>query len=248
MLKKTTESKTIESVKLIKFKQMKTTIKISLLIAIVLLSYFCFMSIMTPIRFEKERGVREQKVIQSLIDLRSAQMEFKEQKGYYTSSLDSLVDFLKAGKKKMVLKEGTLSDLQLEAGLTEAKAAIIIRRGNSNEIRENGLDGFRRDTTFVNLINALYGDRFNADNVDEIKFIPYTENIPFELELNNSYLSTNNISIPLCEIRAPYSTFLFDVNRQEALNLIDLQEKMEKYAGLKVGSVTEPNNFAGNWE
>jgi len=248
MLKKTTESKNIESVKHIKFKQMKTTIKISLLVAIVLLSYFCFMSIMTPIRFEKERGVREQKVIQSLIDLRTAQMEFKEQKGFYTSSLDSLVDFLKAGKKKMVLKEGTLSDLQLEAGLTEAKAASIIRRGNRTEIRENGLEGFRRDTTFVNLINALYGDKFTPENVDNIKFIPYTENVPFEMELNNSYVSSNNISIPLCEIRAPYNTFLFDVNRQEALNLIDLQEKMEKYAGLKVGSATEPNNFAGNWE
>jgi hypothetical protein len=38
------------------------------------------------------------------------------------------------------------------------------------------------------------------------------------------------------------------VNRQETLNLIDLQEKLEKYAGLKVGAVNEPNNFAGNWE
>ena len=227
---------------------MRTTIKILLLIAIVALSYFCFMSIMTPIRFEKERGAREQKVIQNLIDLRSAQMEFREQKGYYTSTLDSLVDFLKAGKKKMVLKEGTLSDLQLEAGLTEAKAAIIIRRGNAKEIRENGLEGFRRDTTFVNLINALYGDRFSPETIDKIKYIPFSENVVFEMELNNNYVGSNNISIPLCEIRAPYNTFLFDINRQEALNLIDLQNKMEKYPGLKVGSVIEPNNFAGNWE
>jgi hypothetical protein len=203
---------------------------------------------MTPIRFEKERGAREQKVIQNLIDLRSAQMEFREQKGYYTSTLDSLVDFLKAGKKKMVLKEGTLSDLQLEAGLTEAKAAIIIRRGNAKEIRENGLEGFRRDTTFVNLINALYGDRFSPETIDKIKYIPFSENVVFEMELNNNYVGSNNISIPLCEIRAPYNTFLFDINRQEALNLIDLQNKMEKYPGLKVGSVIEPNNFAGNWE
>ena len=227
---------------------MKTTIKILLFLAILVLSYFCFMSIMTPIRFEKERGVREQKVIQNLIDLRAAQMEFREQKGFYTSTLDSLIDFMKAGKKKMVLKEGTLSDLQLEAGLTEAKAASIIRRGNIREIRENGLEGFRRDTTYINLISALYGDRFTDENIDKLKFIPYTENIAFEMELNNNYVGSNNISIPLCEIRAPYRTFLFDVNRQEALNLIDLNEKMEKYAGLKVGSVVEPNNFAGNWE
>lgn len=227
---------------------MKTTIKILLFLAIVALSYFCFMSIMTPIRFEKERGVREQKVIQNLIDLRSAQMEFREQKGFYTSTLDSLVDFLKTGKKKMVLKEGTLSDVQLEAGLTEAKAGAILRRGNIKEIRENGLEGFRRDTTFVNLITALYAERYTRENIDNIKYIPFTEKVPFEMELNNNYVGSNNISIPLCEIRAPYRTFLFDVNRQEALNLIDLQEKLEKYAGLKVGSIVEPNNFAGNWE
>lgn len=227
---------------------MKTTIKLLLFLAIVVLSYFCFMSIMTPIRFEKERGIREQKVIQSLINLRAAEIEFRDQKGHYTTSLDSLVDFLKTGKKKMVLKEGTLSDLQLEAGLTESKAVRIIRSGNLKEIRENGLEGFRRDTTFTSLINALYGDKFTAQNIDKLKYIPYSENIPFEVELNNDYVSSNNISIPLCEIRAPYRQFLFDVNRQEALNLIDLQEKMEKFPGLKVGSAVEPNNFAGNWE
>ena len=227
---------------------MKTTIKILLSIAIVVLAYFCFMSIMTPIRFEKERAVREKVVIQNLIDLRTAQVELREQKGYYTSSLDSLIDFLKAGKKKMVLKEGTLTDLQLEGGLTEAKAVSIIRKGNKKEIMENGLENFRRDTTFVNLISALYGDRLDVEKVENLKYIPYSDKVPFEMELNNSYVSSNNISIPLCEIRAPYKTFLFDVNRQEALNLIDLQDKMEKYPGLKVGSVTEPNNFAGNWE
>lgn len=227
---------------------MKTTIKILLSLAIVALSYFCFMSIMTPIRFEKDRAIREQKVIQNLMNLRTAQIEFREQKGYYTSSLDSLVDFIKAGKKKMVLKEGTLSDIQLEAGLTEQKAVKIIKSGNYKEIKANGLENFRRDTTFVNLISALYGDQLTAQNIDKIKVIPYSDNKQFEISINNSYSSSNNIIIPLCEIRAPYREFLFDVNRQETLNLIDLQEKMDKYPGLKVGSAEEPNNFAGNWE
>lgn len=227
---------------------MKSTIKILLIVAIAALAYFCVMSILTPIKFEQERALREKKVIENLIDLRAAQVEFKDQKGYYTTALDSLVDFLKTGKKRMILKEGVLSDAQLESGLTEASAVKIVQSGNMKEIIANGLEGFRRDTTQQDLLAALYNDKYTLETIDDLQFIPYSDKVPFEVELNNNYLSSTNIWIPLCEIRAHFKTFLYDVNRQEALNLIDLQVKMEKYPGLKVGSVLEPNNFAGNWE
>lgn len=227
---------------------MKTTIKALLIVAIVALAYFCVMSIMTPIRFEKERAAREREVIQALIDLRTAQIEFRDQKGYYTLALDSLIDFVKTGKKKMVLKEGTLTDAQLEAGLTESKAVAIVRKGNQKEIADNGLIGFRRDTTQVDLMKALFENKYTDESLDKLMYIPFSDNVAFEVEINNNYLSSNDIWIPLCEIRAPFRAFLYDVNRQEALNLIDLQKKMEKYPGIKVGSVIEPNNFAGNWE
>lgn len=227
---------------------MKSTIKILLLVAIAALAYFCVMSILTPIKFEQERANRETKVIENLIDLRTAQVEFKDQMGYYTTALDTLVDFLKTGKKKMILKEGVLSDAQLEAGLTEVKAVQIVQSGNMKEIVANGLEGFRRDTTQQELLTALYNDKYTVETIENLQFIPYSDKVPFEVEINNNYLSSTNIWIPLIEIRAPFKTFLFDVNRQEALNLIDLQIKMEKYPGLKVGSVIEPNNFAGNWE
>lgn len=227
---------------------MKTTIKILLLAAIVALAYFCIMSVLSPIRFENQRAIRDKEVIQNLIDLRTAQLEYRDQKGHYTVALDSLVDFLKNGNKRMVLKEGTLSDAQLESGLTEARAVQIIRKGNQREIIANGLEGFRRDTTLVPLLEALYQNRYTVATVDKLQYIPFSEDVPFEVELNNNYLSSNNIWIPLIEIRAPFRAYLFDINRQEALNLIDLQRKLDRFPGLKVGAVTEPNNFAGNWE
>jgi hypothetical protein len=227
---------------------MKTTIKVLLFAAIAVLSYFCIMSILTPIKFGEEKNKREKEVIQSLIDLRAAEIEFKDQKGTYTIGVDTLVDFLKTHKKKVVLKEGVLTDLQLEAGLTEGKAASIVRKGNKKEIEANGLVGFRRDTTYQNLIVALYGDRFTPETIDKLQYIPYSDSVKFEIEINNNYLSANNVWVPLCEIRASYKAFLYEVNHQETLNLIDLQKKMVKFPGLKVGSVIEPNNFAGNWE
>lgn len=227
---------------------MKTTIKILLYVAIATLTYLCIMSILTPIKFEKVRAEREKQVIQTLSNLRTAEIEFRDQKGRYTGSLDTLITFVKEGKKKMVLKEGVLTDAQLQAGLTEAKAAAIVRKGNKKEIADNGLTEFRRDTTTMPLIKALFNDKLTVKDIENLKYIPFSENVEFEVEINNGYVSSNGIPIPLCEIKAPYRAYLMDVNRQETLNLIDLQEKLEKYVGLKVGSATEPNNFAGNWE
>lgn len=227
---------------------MKTTIKILLFAAIAVLAYLTFMSILTPIKFENERARREKEVIQSLIDIRSAMVEYKDQKGQYVAGLDTIIDFLKTGKKKMVLKEGTLTELQLVAGLTEAKAAEIVKRGNAKEITENGLDGFRRDTAFVSVIEALYGDRYTVETIEKLQYIPHSDNMKFEVAVNNWFFGANNVVIPLMEVKAPYESYLDEVNHQETLNIIDLQKKLEKYPGLKVGSVEEPNNNAGNWE
>ncbi len=227
---------------------MKTTIKILLFAAIAVLSYITVMSIMTPIKFENEKARREKEVIQSLIDIRSAMVEYKDQKGQFVAGLDTIVDFLKTGKKKMVLKEGTLTELQLVAGLTEAKAVEILKRGNAKEIAENGLENFRRDTAYVDVIEALFGDRYTLETIDQLQYIPYSDNVKFEVAVNNWFFGANNIVIPLMEVKAPYESYLDDINHQETLNIIDLQLKLDKYPGLKVGSVLEPNNNAGNWE
>jgi len=227
---------------------MKTLIKILLSISIILLTYFCVMSIVTPIRFEETKSEREIVIIQRLIDIRKAQVEYRDQKGVYTDKFEDLIQFLKSAKKKSVLKEGSLSDKQLEAGLTEAKAAKIVRSGNRAEIMANGLEGFRRDTAYVSMLEALYPEKFTEETIDQIAIIPFSKNEKFQLEVNNDYTNSNNIKIPLFEAKAHFKTYLDDVNHQEMLNAIDIQEKLDKFPGLKVGSVVEPNNNAGNWE
>jgi hypothetical protein len=54
--------------------------------------------------------------------------------------------------------------------------------------------------------------------------------------------------VPIFEIRAHYNTYLHDLNKQELVNLIDKEQKLDHYPGLKVGSIDAPNNNAGNWE
>ena len=227
---------------------MKTIIKILLVASIGLLSYMCVMSIVTPIKFDETKTAREKVIIQRLIDIRTAEVEYKNQKGVYTDSFPELFNFLKTAKKKTVLKEGSLSDKQLEAGLTEAAAVKIVRKGNRAEIIANGLENFRRDTAYLNMIESIFPEKYTIETIEQLAEIPFSNNEKFTLKVNNEYYNATNIKIPLFEASAAYTTYLYDLNRQEMLNAIDLQKKLEKFPGLQVGSVLEPNNNAGNWE
>lgn len=227
---------------------MKTVIKILLLVSIALLAYFCVMSVYTPIQFNSIKAEREKEIVQRLIDIRTAQNEYLTQKGRYTGSFDTLITFLKTGKKKMVMKEGSLTEKQLEAGLNEKKAAEIVRKGIMKDIVAAGLEGFRRDTAFMPIIESIYPGRYTAETIDQIAIIPHSDNQKFELKVNDAYTNSLGIKFPLFEVTAHYTTYLSDLNRQELINVIDVQEKLFKFPGLKVGSVDEPNNNAGNWE
>ncbi len=227
---------------------MKTIIKILLSLSIVLLVYLCIMSVLTPIRFDQGKALREKAVISRLIDIRKAELEYKDQKGVFTDNFQTLIDFLKTGKKKAVLKEGSLTDKQLDSGLTEADAIKIVRSGNAKAIAENGLENFRRDTAYVNLIQAIFPDQYTDKTIDQIAIIPFSQNEKFDLKVNNEYMNGTGTLVPLFSASAPYKSYLFDLNHQEMLNIIDTQNKLNKYPGLMVGSVDEPNNNAGNWE
>ena len=252
---------------------MKTTRNIVicvLSIAAVVMAYFCVTSVTTPIKFENTRAEREVAVIKSLVDLRTAEVEYHHQNGRFTASHDSLLAFLKTAPKKEVLKEGSLTDKQLEAGLTEHKAVKILNEAkkkalkknqfenndalyayiweNDKDVVSNGLAGFRRDTIELNMIQALYKGEYDEKSIDRIVEIPYSNGKRFEIEVNNDYKTSQGIRVPLFEARAPFESYLSDLNEQELVNLIDRETKLEHYAGLKVGDIYAPNNNAGNWE
>ena len=248
----------------------KIIYRILLGIAALFLAYVCIDSVVTPIKFEEKRAEREVAVIKNLVALRTAQAEYKLIKGHYTADLDSLILFLKTTPKKEVLKEGSLSDKQLEAGMTEHKATKMLERAlakakakmktddkdalyeyiwaNDRDIKANGLQGFRRDTIYENMIETLYKGEYNAENIGEIIFIPYSDGQRYGVEVNNDYTTSQGIRVPLMEICAHYNTYLADLDKQELINLIDRETKLDHYPGLKVGDIVAPNNNAGNWE
>ena len=251
-------------------KATKITVISSLAVAAIVMAYFCIMSVVTPIQFEETRIERESAVISNLVDLRTAELEYHHQKGCFTASYDTLLHFLKNAPKKELLKEGSLTDKQLEAGMTEKKAVKIINEAKKKALRKNnfedndalyayiwandadvkasGLQGFRRDTIESNMLQALYKGKYDETTIDGIVSIPYSNGLQFEIEVNNGYKTSQGIPVPLFEARAPFESYLGDLNKQELVNLIDREQKLDHYAGLKVGDIYAPNNNAGNWE
>jgi hypothetical protein len=254
-------------------KSTKIIITTLLVVSVIFMAFICVNSVVTPIKFEEARVQREVKVINNLVSLRTAEAQFRLDKGYFTADLDSLIDYLKTSPKKEVFKVGSLTEKQLENGLTESKAAKILERArlkaqrkmkfqgadslnllynyiweNDREVKAEGLQGFRRDTILTNMIQSLYKGQYTEETIGEIVYIPYTDNVKFEVETNNGYTTSQGIKVPIFEIRAHYNTYLHDLNAQERANIIDKEEKLEHYPGLKVGSVDAPNNNAGNWE
>ncbi len=231
---------------------MKTIFRTCLALAICFLCYICVMSVMTPINFESTRADREAAVIKNLVDLRTAEVEFRAQNGRYMADLDSLILFLRTGEKKEVVKEGALTDKQLESGLTEQKAVKMIEKaqktGNWREVEANGLQGFKRDTISTPLLQALYKGEYDAKSIENILTIPYSNGKRYEAVVNDNYSTSQGIHVPLVEVRAHYNTWLGDQDDQERVNLIDREEKLGHYPGLRFGDILEPNNNAGNWE
>ena len=163
---------------------MKTVFNIVLAVCAIALAYVCYGSIMGPINFDNERKAREKEVIARLIDIRKAQIEWRQlHEGKYTADFDSLIDFVKTAKLPFVKKEGSLTDAQLEAGMTEKKAMKLIEKakktGNWREVEKEGLMNFKRDTMWVSVLDTIFPKGFNPDSM---KYVPFGNGKTFEME------------------------------------------------------------------
>ena len=208
---------------------MKVTLKILLAVAVVLLAYMCYRSIMGPIEFKDERDRRENLIKARLIDIRKAQIEYKNIHKVHAANFDELSKFLKDEKLPSLIKEGVLTDEQLEKGMTEKEAV------------KKGL--IRRDTVWVTAVDTLFGKGYN---VDDLRNVPGA-NVQFTMD-TATLTSGSGYTVKVFQCGVLYDDYLGDLNKQEVYNLKDKASKMGKYAGLRVGSVEEINNNAGNWE
>ena len=247
---------------------MKKIVNIVLTLCVVGLAYICVGSIMGSINFGKVREAREKQIIARLIDIRTAQVAFRDlHQGQYTDNFDELIEFVKNDSLPFVKKVGELSDKQLEDGLTEPKAVKLINEARYakkpaiakkkwQEAEKAGLVKlnkkgeveeylFSRDTMWVLALDTLYPKGFNADS---LRYVPFGNGAEFELRTGCDSSSKSGNKLYLFEAKTPYRAYLDGVNKDELNNLIDFQEELGRYPGLQVGDAEVGNNNAGNWE
>lgn len=212
---------------------MKTAIQVILIVAIIVLGYLLFESIMTPIRFNREREIRENKTIERLKDIRTAQIAFKSEYERFTGDFDSLITFLKTGHFKVVKAIGSAPDSLIEAVGKKEAEKIALKKGL-----------IQRDTIQLSVIDSLF---YAGYPVDSIRFVPFTENYEFELGAGEVQTGSK-VRVRVFEAKVPYDVLLAGLDPQLIINYKEEREKITGYPGLKVGSLEETTNNAGNWE
>lgn len=200
-------------------KTLKIILQVVLAIGIVVLGYLVVESIMKPVRFKKAVKQREKVVVQNLKDIRSAEIAYKEIHDTYTGSFDTLTRFIKKGEIPVVHIIQDPEDTTFTKTINDTIA-------------------------YANVQDSLFQNRPDF-NPAKIGTIPFSDGKKFELKTDT--VKKGGVSVNVIEVKAHYKTYLHGLNEQLILNRIKSREDIDKYPGLKFGSLQEPNTD-GNWE
>jgi hypothetical protein len=198
-------------------------------ILVIILAYFLISGIAEPVRFEQARLFRYEKIIERLKDIRDVEAAYKLRYGSFTESFDTLIDFYNQGDVKILKQTGSMDD-----SLAVANKLI------------------KRDTVTIPVRETIKLRSISGIFADSLRYIPV---VGGEFELQAVVKRVSGLNVPLFEARASNDVILEGLNRQLVVNINhDIEEinrnlsNAHRYSGLKVGSIDQPNNNAGNWE
>ncbi|MDE7122736.1 MAG: hypothetical protein K2N93_00035, partial [Alistipes sp.] len=135
----------------------KKIVQIILAVVIVALGYVIYKQISTPIGFEAELKTREAQVIDRIKDIRTAQRAFKSKYQYFTSTFDSLENFI-------------LTDtLELERKIVDeddsVAMAMLKKSGRKN------VEKFK-----VAVIDTIFSPKkLSVEDVRNLRSLPFTD-------------------------------------------------------------------------
>lgn len=205
---------------------MNKTVKIVtmtvMMVIIIVLAYMIYESIMEPVRFNAEKDKRYSVVIQNLKDIRDIQRYYKSMKGAYAEDFDKLIEFANTGELPIVKMVPDPNDTT-----------------NTRTLKDT--------IGFVKVKDTLFGRRENFV-LQSIRYVPYTDNIPFDLKADT--IEKSGVMVPVFEASTTNKIMLnkgMEEYEQLRINLDASLINIEKFPGLKVGSLEEAS-LDGNWE
>lgn len=200
----------------------KSILQIALFVIIVVLIVLIYNSIQEPVRFNREVSRREGITIQRLKDIRTAQLAFKSEHGFFANDFDTLINFIKYGNFTIVKQIGD------EDALADGLISEIIR-----------------DTVRIPILDSIFPPKYP---IDSLRYVPFGDP-GSQFTIGATELETNSgVWVQVFEAAVENNVFLKGLDPQMLVNYNDTREKMAGFPGLRVGSLTETTNNAGNWE
>ena len=228
-------------------KTVKIIVEVVLLAVIVFLVYATYSSVMQPVNFNKQKNYRESVAIQRLKDIRTPQVAYKSVNGKFTSTVDSLKAFYETGKMPVVLQVGSEDD---SVAVLHTEAVRKAHRKITNEeLYKMYLAGDKNIVFSIENSIAVKDTLFNDRDdfcVDSLKTVPFSGGVPVTMDAIVKMVS--GVPVPLFEAKLTYKDLLKGLDNQLRINLDAERRAQNKFEGLQVGSVSAPNNNAGNWE
>ena len=195
-------------------------INIVLFAVVVFLAMQVVKSIQAPIKFNKAQSEREAQVVQHLIDIRNAEVLYKNVNNKYTASFDTLISFCQTAEIPIVNIIPDPTDTTFTRTINDTLG-------------------------YVKVVDSIRGKR-EGFNINDLSLVPFSEpQQKFELEAG--FIKRSGIDVPVFEARTPYEVYLVGLDQQRILNTKAEKESINRYAGLKVGSMEEASTD-GNWE
>lgn len=207
----------------------KILLQIILLAAIGALVWWLYSMFNTPLEFERARKEREAKVVERLVDIRTAQRAFRTKYMKFTPNFDSLIAFVQ------------YDSLTFERAIGSEDDSLAVAQGLVH--REKFQVAVKDTIDFTSLGGDLNNLRFIPGSVEATGSLQ-------QFAMDTASIETESkVVVPVFEAFAKYPTFLGDLDKQELINFRDYQVKtLNRADGLKVGSLTATTNEAGNWE
>ncbi|MFO7923779.1 MAG: hypothetical protein R6U58_08825 [Bacteroidales bacterium] len=201
---------------------MKTLIQVLLAVSIIVLGYLLVESIQQPIRFQQEQRKRYNKTIERLKDIRSSQLAYRSVYGEFTGSFDTLIDFVK-----------------------HDSFSVVMAIGFEDEDEEVASEEIIRDTVRVSVRDSLFSPGYP---VDSLRYVPFTGGREEFFLGAGEVMTGSGLAVEVFEAHVHNDVLLAGLDRQLIINMNDERIKRDQFPGLRVGSLTETTNNAGNWE
>ncbi len=231
-------------------KGLKIGLEILLAVIICLLAWLTVKSVQKPVKFNQELKARSDVAIQRLKDIRTLQVAFKSVNGRFSPSVDSLKMFYETGKMDIVMQIGSNDDSVAVANTEAIKKAN--KKLKPAEITAKLQEAYAAGTkvvfstvTEIPVKDTLFRSRPDFC-IDSLYYIPFSGKQLTQME--STIKTVSGVQVPLFEARMPYKALCKGMDNQLRINKDAEYRDQNKYEGLQVGSVTAPNNNAGNWE